>query len=829
MKKLAILLLMFAVVGVAAQNEPPPPPRPVAGFFTEFTTEWIRSSPNQAAATRYFSGAEQDAFEQQLSPETPAFRHERVVLAQKGLKELATFDRARMTETERVSADLMQWQLSTLVEGEKYSDYSFPLEQFGGANVGLPNILVVNQPLNTEKDAVHYVTRLGLVSTRMDEAIAEAKTLVAKNMIPPRFIVRATIAQMQQFIATPAAKNPFVAVFDQRVAASKAVSDSRREELRAQAEKIVAAQVYPAWKRGIALLQPLVSKATDDAGLWRFKGGAEAYAYDLRRFTTTSLTADQIHEIGLQRVAALEKQMDDVFKQIGLTQGSVKERIAVLQKREAYPLTEEGRVKIMADSDEILRDAEKRAALQFDRTPKAPVVVRAMPRFREANAAANYTAPAPDGSRPGTVQIPLRPERMTKFNLRSLIYHEGVPGHHFQIALELENTAQPRFRRIRAFGGISALSEGWGLYAERVAAESGWYKDDPVGLLGQLDSELFRARRLVVDTGIHAKHWTRKQAIDYGIEASEIERYVVNPGQACSYMMGELKLLELRDKSKQALGDAFNIREYHNAVLGAGTVPLDQLEKIVDGYIRVAKATAALPKTERIVPVYHEPHHRMLFANGTTKILEAQVPPGDTSWYHVHTEPVLYITLSASQQRTQVLGDELSAGRGAAPAGRGGAPAGRGGAAPGAAPVPAIRATSTTSYYDSPVTHRITNAGTGLFRFMVVTNASPGDERDATPTETGFAGTPELTNRWFRSYRIKLAPGESTPSHRHSEESVIIQISDGKARAVGPMTWELGESGRWAWFDGGTTHQIRNVGTVPFEALEVEVRRPAAR
>jgi uncharacterized protein (DUF885 family)/quercetin dioxygenase-like cupin family protein len=832
MKKLAILLLMFAVVGVSAQQ--PAPPRPVSAFFNDFTAEWMRANPNQAASTRYFSGAEQDAFEQQLSPETPEFRHARVVLAQKGLKELATFDRARMTESDRVSADLMQWQLSTLVEGEQYQDYAFPLTQFGGANVNLPNILAVNHPLNTEKDAVHYVARLGQVSARMDEAIAEGRGLAAKHMIPPRFILRATIKQMQQFIATPPAKNPFVTAFDQRVAASKAVPDGKREDLRAQAEKIVAVQVYPAWKRGIALLQPLVSQAKDDAGLWRFKGGADAYAYALRRYTTTNLTADQIHEIGLQRVAALEKQMDEVFKQVGLTQGSIKERIEVLKKREAYPLTEDGRTQILAYADQILRDAEKRAALQFDRTPKAPVVVRAVPRFREANDAANYTMPAPDGSRPGTVQLPLRPERMTKFNLRSLIYHEGVPGHHFQLALELENAALPRFRRVRAFGGNSAYTEGWGLYAERLAAESDWYKDDPVGLLGQLDSELFRARRLVVDTGIHAKHWTRQQAIDYGIEASEIERYVVTPGQACSYMIGELKLIELRDKAKTALGATFNIREYHNAVLAAGTLPLDLLEKQVDAYIKVAKVVAALPKTESIVPVYHEPHHRQLFANGTTRILEAQVPPGDTSWYHVHAEPVLYITLSASQQRTQVLGEDWSgggAGRGAAPAGRGAPPAGRGAAPPAAPAGPAIRATSTTSYYDTPVTHRITNAGERLFRFMVVTNASPGDESvtGATDTGEGFPGKPELSNRWFRAYRITLPPGESTSPHRHSTESVIIQVSDGQGTAAGPMTFELVEPGRWAWFDSGKVHAIRNTGTVPLEVLEIEVRKPAAK
>jgi uncharacterized protein (DUF885 family) len=213
------------------------------------------------------------------------------------------------------------------------------------------------------------------------------------------------------------------------------------------------------------------------------------------------------------------------------------------------------------------------------------VVAQPFPRFREANAAANYNSPAPDGSRPGVIQIPLRRENMTKFALRSLIYHEGVPGHHFQVALQLENSELPRFRQVRAFGFISAPGEGWGLYAERLAAESGWYDGDPEGLLGQLDSALFRARRLVVDTGLHAKHWTRQQAIDYGIEASEVERYVVFPGQACSYMIGQLKIVELREKSKKALGEKFSLRDYHNVVLNTGTVPLEILERQVEAWI----------------------------------------------------------------------------------------------------------------------------------------------------------------------------------------------------------------------------------------------------
>jgi uncharacterized protein (DUF885 family)/mannose-6-phosphate isomerase-like protein (cupin superfamily) len=841
MKRLAIIFAVGAVVGISAQGEAPPPAQSVSNFFRDFTADWIRANPNQAASTRYFSGAEQDRFEEQLSPETPEFRHNRVLLAQKGLNELAGFDRARMTDTERVSAELMQWQLSTLVEGEKYQDYVFPLEQFGGVNVNLPSILTVNHPLVTEKDAVHYVARLGQVGMRMDEAIAEARALIAKKMFPPRFIVRATITQMRGFIATPPAKNPFVTAFADRMAAAKSIPDARREELRAQAERIVATQVFPAWRRGLAILEPLVGRATDDAGLWRFKGGDEAYAYSLRRFTTTNLTAEEIHQIGLKRVAAIEQQMEGILKRLGRTEGPLKDRIKAIEKSQSYPLTEDGRKQIMADTEQILRDAEKRAALQFDVRPKAPVVAQPYPRFREANAAASYSAPAPDGSRPGTFQIPLRPERMTKYTLRTLVYHETVPGHHFQIALEMENRSLPRFRRVRAFGGISALSEGWGLYAERLAAESGWYDNDLEGQLGQLDMELFRAKRLVVDTGIHAKHWTRQQAIDYGIEASEIERYVVNPGQACSYMMGELRILELRDKAKKALGDRFSIKEFHNAVLSTGTVPLDVLERQVDAYLKSALIVASLPKGESVVPVYHEPHHRMVFAYGTTKILDAQVSPGETSWYHTHTEPVLYITLSQSQQRTQLLGQEMGAGRGAAPAGRGAAPAGRGNAppaagrgtapangAPGGPPAaPAIRATSTTSYYDEPITHRITNAGDRLFRFMVVTNASAGDQ-NATETGAGFPGKPELSNRWFRAYRLTLAPGQATEPHRHTTESVIFQISDGKALAVGPMTFELYEQGRWAWFDDGKTHEIRNVGTVPVEFIEVEVRKPAA-
>ena len=580
----------FATALLLAVSLPGQTPN-IDDFFRDFTATWVRGNPNLATADRYFTGDEQDRLERQLTPQTIAYRRARIQLAKQGLGQLQKFDRSKFSATQRISADLLQWQLDTAVREEPYLDYTFPLEQMNGANVNLIETLTVRHPLASEKDAANYVAALRQVSTRMDEATAEARTLAVKNIIPPKFILNATIKQMQGFVDPSPGQNPFVAIFAQKMEAAK-IPEARREELRGEAEKIVSAEIYPIWKNAIATLESQLPRSTDDAGLWRLKGGGDAYAYFLHRYTTTNLTPEQIHQIGLNEVARLEKEMDAIFRRLGRTEGSINERSEKLKQDLAYPRTEEGRMAIMAEADSILRDAEKRAAVLFDKTPKSRVLVQPFPRFREANAAANYNSPAPDGSRPGVIQIPLRPEMMTKFALRSLVYHEGVPGHHFQIALTVENKDLPRFRQIGAFGNISALVEGWGLYAERLASESGWYDGDPEGQLGQLYDALWRARRLVVDTGLHAKHWTRKQAIDYGIEASEVERYVVFPGQACSYMIGQLKIVELREKAHKALGDKFSLREYHNVVLDTGTVPLEILERQVDAYIASAQNRA---------------------------------------------------------------------------------------------------------------------------------------------------------------------------------------------------------------------------------------------
>lgn len=557
----------------------------VQAFFADYSNEWMMRQPAAATGSRYFEGETQAALDRQLTPQDEAFDRETIALAQRGLERLAAFDRTAMSDEERLSADLMQWQLQMLVDNAPFRDYQFPLNQFGGSNVGLPNLMTVVHPLATAGDVDNYVARLGQIEARMGESVQRAQALAARGILPPRFILQSTIAQMRQFISPEPAANPLVATLAARIGEIDGLDAARGAAFVEQATGIVASQVYPAWRQAIEVLEAQLPAATDDAGLWRFEHGAEAYAQRLHQFTSTRLGADEIHAIGLREVARIEAEMDRILRSIGRSEGSVRERVDALKRDLAYGNDDAGRTAIMDDIETMMRDAERRADAVFDIRPKTPVIARPYPEYRWASAAASYTAPPLDGSRPGVYQMPLRPDRLTRFGLRTLVYHETVPGHHFQIALSVENRDLPKFRQARTFGGISAYSEGWALYAERLAAEEGWYEGDPEGLLGQLDAELFRARRLVVDTGLHAMRWTRQQAIDYGISPSEVERYVVMPGQATSYMVGQLEIIRLRDKARAALGDDFDPKQFHNHVLLTGMVPLVMLEQEVDAWI----------------------------------------------------------------------------------------------------------------------------------------------------------------------------------------------------------------------------------------------------
>ncbi len=573
----------------------PAPERNVDEFFSAFTDEWMRFHTDAAVGSRYFTGAEQDALERQIEPRTLQHRDAERQLVRRGLKELRVFDRSTMTDAQRLSADIVAWDLDNRIQGEPFQDYEFPLSQTDGAQAALPALVTVRHPVITARDAENYVACLDQLAPRMEEVIVEARRIIAKKLVPPKFILQASIEQIDGFLSTPAAQNPLVTTLTEKMQRVKDLPASKQAELRAAAEKITAEQVYPAWRKAKALLEAEVPRASDEAGLWHLPNGLEAYNYRLREYTTTKMTAEEIHETGLRMVAEIEGQMDALLRQMGRTEGSVRARMDKLRDDQpTFPATAQGRAEYGAEFERTIRDAQRRAALLFERVPKAAVVAVPYPEFMGPRAP-SYSRAAPDGSRPGTFQYPVFGVPLTRFGLRTVAYHEAIPGHHFQFALQMEDTTLPRFRKEGVFGNNSANGEGWGLYAERLAAESGWYEGDPVGLLGQLDAAIFRARRLVVDTGMHAKHWTRQQAIDYlgpnpaGSAVAEIERYVMRPGQACSYMIGELKIVELRERAKRELGEKFSLRQFHNVVLGTGRVPLDILDQEIDRWIQSKK------------------------------------------------------------------------------------------------------------------------------------------------------------------------------------------------------------------------------------------------
>ncbi len=584
-------MLLFACSGepqTVAEVEPPS----IDEFFQEFTEDWIRLDPQLAVRTQYFPEGEKDQLSRQLTPiATQEWEQNRIFLAQQGLDQLDGFDRDLLTYEQNISADMMQWQLQNIIESQQFVDYDYPFQQMNGVNILFPNFLTVIYPIRTERDAENYIAVLGQVKEGLESAIIKSEEQVANGVIPPRFILEATINSMNIFINPEPSQNPLVTAFSDKLEAVDELDANRRMQLINEVIAIVGTDIYPVWQEAIDTLFSQQDIAANDAGLWRFEEGETLYAQRLQTFTTTNLSPEEIHEIGLREVARIEQEMDGLFRQLGYNEGAISERVAQLTVDTSYPNTDAGRELIMSDIQNLLSDALTRTEGSFEVRPQSEVIAQPYPEFRWASAAASYSAPPADGSRPGIFQMPLRQSQLTQVGLRSLVYHETVPGHHFQVALAVENTNLPAFRSLRALGGVSASSEGWALYAERFAAEDGWYDDDLVGRLGQLDSELFRARRLVVDTGLHAMGWTRQQAIDYGIEASEIERYVVYPGQATSYMIGQLKIIELRERTREALGENFSLQNYHNLVLETGIVPLEILERVVDNYIDESIAT----------------------------------------------------------------------------------------------------------------------------------------------------------------------------------------------------------------------------------------------
>ena len=524
---------------------------------------------------------------------------------------LLSYDFESQSPENQLNTKILSYFLKDQVESEKYFYYGYPVNQMFGVQSNLPSMMESAHRLEDESDVEAYITRLSKFGIKFDQVLEGLKLSEEKGIIPPRFVIDRVLSEMTGFVGTkesndinvevvdedPVKSNILYANLNTKIDEIEDLSDEQKEAFKLQAENEIRTTVFDAYGKLISYFQELKSRATTDDGVWKFPDGDAYYQYQLSSNTTTDYTPEEVHQIGLKEVARIKKEMMDILQKEGYadTTKTIGEIVQAVNKEDRFLFqnNDDGRKEVLARYNEILDEINRNLDDVFDVRPKAGLEVKRVPEFKEEGpAGAYYNQPAMDGSRGGVFYANLRDVSETvKFGMKTLAYHEGIPGHHFQIAIQSELEGVPIFRTIGLF---TAYVEGWALYSERLAWEIGMYENDPFGNLGRLQAEMFRAVRLVVDTGIHYKKWTREEAIEYmvantgmttGEVVTEIERYIVMPGQACAYKIGMMKILELREKAKNELGDQFDLKEFHNVVLKNGAVPLSILEEIVDEYI----------------------------------------------------------------------------------------------------------------------------------------------------------------------------------------------------------------------------------------------------
>ncbi|MGZ8312943.1 MAG: DUF885 domain-containing protein [Allosphingosinicella sp.] len=532
-----------------------------------------------------------------LNDYTEAHRQRQLDLQERQVAELhARFDPQRLSPAGRLSYRLFEDDVARDREAFRWRWHRFPATNNGSPMGQIPVFLINNHRVDNAADAEAYVARLREVERVMGEISANMRHQAELGLVPPRFNFAPVRADGRRILTgAPFAEGPdgvLLADFATKVGRLD-IPQAEKDRLIAAARAALAGPFRRGYETMLVAVDAIEPRATGNDGAWSLPDGAAFYAHRLRQSTTTDLDAGQIHGIGLEQVTRIHGEMERIKRQVGFD-GTLQQFFRHINSSSQfkYPNTEEGRQAYLADARRFIAQVMEVAPRWFGRLPRAPLEVRAVEAFRQDTAAvAFYNQPSADGSRPGIYYVNLADmNQVLRPQTEAISYHEGAPGHHFQIALAQELPGVPKFRR---FGGYGAYSEGWGLYAEGLGKEMGFYQE-PISEFGMYSTQLWRAIRLVVDTGIHDQRWSRERAIRYFMDngllserdaAKEVERYFNNPGQATSYMIGQLKILELRDRARAALGDRFDIRGFHQVVLENGAVPLDVLEELVDAWI----------------------------------------------------------------------------------------------------------------------------------------------------------------------------------------------------------------------------------------------------
>lgn len=605
-RTLALLLLPLLPLAGAAAPLPAPNQAPVAAqpgaqdaALLKFLDAAFDAQTALSPESQTYLGLKTD--NDRLDDYTPAAAKRALELSEKQLAEMhARFKPDQLSESARVSYRLFEHQVERAREAYRFRKLRFPVSTNGSPAGDIPVLLINNHKVDSVADAEAYIARLRDAERVMREVTATMRDQAASGIIPNKVNFAPARADARKVVTgAPFDNGPdttLMADFRKKVAALDAPA-ATKQKLLADA----AAALTGPFKRGYDLLfvalDEIEPMSKGNFGAWNLPDGAAYYNDRLKDETTTNLTADQIHEIGLQQVAAIRQEMEAIKKQVGFT-GTLEEFFQQIRTdpKFKYPNTAEGREQYLTDARAVIASVMAIAPRYFRFLPKAPLEVRAVEKWREGTAStAFYNPPSADGSRPGIYYVNLVDMNQTqKVQVDAIAAHEGAPGHHFQIARQMELTGIPKFRK---FGGYGAYMEGWGLYSERLADEMGIYKD-PYARFGMLSLQVWRAIRLVLDTGIHAKRWDRDKAIAYFKNnssvsdtdiAREVDRYFNWPGQATSYMVGMLKIKELRQKAERELGPKFDIRDFHEAVLSQGALPLDVLEEEVNRYIAAKK------------------------------------------------------------------------------------------------------------------------------------------------------------------------------------------------------------------------------------------------
>jgi len=520
----------------------------------------------------------------------------------RNLEELrSTFDFDTLDADHKLSYRLFENSAKLDIEGGKWWYHTYRFTQMRGIHNGTPTFLLNRHNIENIEDAENYIKRLEGVEAYLGKMIENSQTAFEKGIAPPKFVYAYNLESAQNILKGAPIDdsdelNLILNDFKTKVDKLE-ISDDEREALFANAIDALQNSVAPAYEAFMAEMTRQQSLASEDDGVWKLPDGEEFYAYRLRRMTTTDMSPSQIHDLGLSEMDRIHGEMRDIMKQVGF-EGDLQGFFEFMRTDPQFTLpdSDKGRADYLAQATEIIDTMELRLPEVFHRAPKAALEVRRVEAFREKAAGkAFYNLGAADGSRPGYYYANLyRMQDMPLYEMEALAYHEGIPGHHMQLSISQELEGIPKFRK---YGRYTAYSEGWGLYSEYLPKEMGFYSD-PYSDFGRLAMELWRAARLVVDTGIHDKKWSREDAINYLTTntpntpeacAKAIERYIVMPGQATAYKIGMLKIQELRSMAETQLGDAYDIRDFHDVVLASGPVPLNIMEEHIKAYIAEKK------------------------------------------------------------------------------------------------------------------------------------------------------------------------------------------------------------------------------------------------